>query len=116
MNITQAKIEGVKAFRAGQGRAPALNGAFMNAMHNDTVEGINAMLDAYLHGFDIASLAKDAPLPNMPSVLELARIERAAMLDALNAALDQVDAERAEGIEEPEWAALARDAVALTAE
>lgn len=76
MQINEAKMAGVEAFRAGKGRAPALNPGF-------TVRALEAgnllnLMDAYLHGWTIASLAHDAPLPTMPSVIELARIEAAA--------------------------------------
>ncbi|ATG93122.1 hypothetical protein CQB05_02890 [Paracidovorax citrulli] len=76
MQISEAKMAGVEAFRAGKGRAPALNPGFVTR----AIEAGNLLnlMDAYLHGWTIASLAHDAPLPTMPSVVELAQIEAAA--------------------------------------
>lgn len=74
MEILQAEKLGVEAFNAGLGRAPARNGAFINSMRGMRTRDMLKVMDAYLHGWDIANLAKDAVLPDMPSVIELARI------------------------------------------
>lgn len=78
MNTTQAKQHGVAAFKAGRGRAPALNKEFAQAAcaAGSTKETIRLM-DAYLHGWTIASLANGQTDPTLPSVIELAAIESA---------------------------------------
>ena len=74
MNTTQAKQQGAAAFKAGKGRAPALNQDFLadaNATGN-----LLELMKAYTHGWTIASLANSAAA-DMPSVRELAEIEAA---------------------------------------
>lgn len=80
MNTIQAKQQGVAAYRAGKGRAPALNGPFLRAACAACAAcaggELAALLDAYIHGWTIAMLADGAPA-DMPSVSELAVIEAA---------------------------------------
>ena len=75
MDANQAKQQGAAAFKAGKGRAPALNQSFLTAA---SASGkLMEMMDAYMHGWTIAMLA-DGVLDNtMPSVVELAEIEAA---------------------------------------
>jgi hypothetical protein len=75
MNTTQAKQHGASAFKAGKGRAPALNRAFLIAAN--ATGNLLALMDAYTHGWTIAMLADGAEDANMPSVRELAEIEAA---------------------------------------
>lgn len=74
MTESQAKQEGVAAYRAGYSRAPALNQGFVTAAcaTGKTVQ----MMDAYMHGWTIASLADGMPA-DFPSVRELKKIEAA---------------------------------------
>lgn len=72
MNTTQAKQQGASAFKAGKGRAPALNQAFLVAAN--AAGSLLELMKAYTHGWTIASLANSAAA-DMPSVRELAEIE-----------------------------------------
>jgi hypothetical protein len=74
MNTNQAKQQGAAAFKAGKGRAPALNQSFLVAA--DAVGNLLELMKAYTHGWTIASLASCAAV-DMPSVRELAEIESA---------------------------------------
>ena len=77
MNTIQAKQQGVAAYRAGKGCAPALNGPFLRAACAACTGGkLAALLGAYIHGWTIAMLADGAPA-DMPSVRKLAVIEAA---------------------------------------
>ncbi len=72
MNTNQAARQGVEAFRAGKGRAPALNQAFLVAAA--ATGNLLCLMDAYTNGWTVAMLAQDAPLPTMPSIASLAEI------------------------------------------
>ena len=74
MNTTQAKQQGVAAFKAGKARAPALNQSFLVAAN--AAGSLLELMKAYTHGWTIASLANGAAA-DMPSVRELAEIEAA---------------------------------------
>lgn len=75
MNIRIAEQQGVAAFQAGRQRAPALNQAFLVAISAvATGSALLELLDAYLHGWDIANLAEGVTDPTMPSVVEYNRI------------------------------------------
>lgn len=74
MNTTQAKQAGAAAFKAGKGRAPALNQAFITEA---AAGNICKLMDAYIHGWTIAMLADGVADSSMPSVHELAQIEAA---------------------------------------
>ena len=73
MTTIQAEQAGVKAFNDGRQMAPALNQAFLVAACKSETS-TTELLTAYIHGWTIAHLAKDAPIPTMPSVKELERI------------------------------------------
>ena len=75
MNTTQAKQQGAAAFKAGKGRAPALNQAFLRAASE--AGNLAALMDAYTHGWTIAMLADGVADQTMPSVRELATLEAA---------------------------------------
>jgi hypothetical protein len=75
MNTTQAKQQGAAAFKAGKGRAPALNHAFLRAASE--AGSLGKLMDAYTHGWTIAMLADGVADQTMPSVRELAAIEAA---------------------------------------
>jgi hypothetical protein len=74
MNTTQAKQQGAVAFKAGKGRAPALNQTFLTAAN--AAGNLLELMKAYTHGWTIASLANGAAA-DMPSARELAEIEAA---------------------------------------
>lgn len=74
MNTNQAKQQGAAAFKAGKGRAPALNQAFLREACS-TGNSV-ALMDAYMHGWTVAMLADGAPA-DMPSARELSAIEAA---------------------------------------
>lgn len=75
MNKTIATKAGVHAYRDGRGRAPAMNKSFLVAA---SASGeLVKMMDAYMHGWTIAMLADGIADQNMPSVVELAKIEAA---------------------------------------
>lgn len=74
MNTTQAKQQGAAAFKAGKGRAPALNQVFLAAA--DAAGDLLELMKAYTHGWTIASLA-NGESADMPSVRELSEIEAA---------------------------------------
>lgn len=66
MNTTQAKQAGIVAYKAGKGRAPALNMAFLEAA---SASGkLVAMMEAYSEGWTLAMLADGCEDENMPSV------------------------------------------------
>jgi len=71
--INKAQRAGVKAFNNGKDRAPALNQAFLKEACSSKINTI-ALLDAYLHGWDIANLANGETNQDLPSVIELKRI------------------------------------------
>jgi hypothetical protein len=73
MTINQAEKAGVKAFNDGRQAAPALHQTFLNAACKSATP-TRDLLKAYIHGWAIANLAKDAPTPTMPSVKEFERI------------------------------------------
>jgi hypothetical protein len=75
MNTTQAKQAGAEAFKAGKGRAPALNQAFITEAA--AAGNLCKLMDAYMHGWTVAMLADGAQDKTMPSVRELAAIEAA---------------------------------------
>lgn len=77
MNLNQAKLAGLKAFEAGQGRAPALNQAFTKQAMNQAETKLVDLLGAYLHGWDIGNLAEAAPA-GAPSIAARAAILEAA--------------------------------------
>lgn len=71
MTVNEAQKQGVEAYRAGMGRAPALNPAFTNqALASGR---FCKMADAYINGWDVANLADGAPA-DAPSVASLALI------------------------------------------
>jgi len=75
MNAAQAKQQGAAAFKAGKGRAPALNQAFIRAA---SASGkLTQMMDAYMNGWTVAMLADGVTDSKMPSVRALAEIEAA---------------------------------------
>lgn len=75
MNKANAAKAGVQAYRDGRGRAPALNQKFLMAA---SASGeLLKMMDAYMHGWTIAMLADGIEDKNMPSVVELAKIQAA---------------------------------------
>lgn len=75
MNKANATKAGVQAYRDGRGIAPALNQRFLVAA---SASGeLVTMMDAYMHGWTIAMLADGISDQNMPSVVELAKIEAA---------------------------------------
>lgn len=74
MTKIEAQQAGVAAFFAGKGRAPALNNEFTVAVCKLGFKEMMARMDDYTHGWTIAHLADNAPLPTMPSVGELERI------------------------------------------
>lgn len=81
MEIAQAKLKGVAAFEAGLGSAPALNAQFLKdacASKAGDMKGLSKLFSAYTNGWTFAMLAKDCDDPQMPSVIELARIKSAA--------------------------------------
>jgi hypothetical protein len=73
MNIEQAKRIGAQAHVDGRLRAPALNQAFLREAATSTSPLVD-LLDAYIAGWTVAALAKDAPLDSMPSVAEFRRL------------------------------------------
>lgn len=78
MDRNQASKHGVQAYKAGKGRAPALNQEFATAAcKGSSTKQVIALLDAYTHGWTIASLADGQCDSSMPSFIELARIENA---------------------------------------
>lgn len=79
MTDNQAKLHGVKAYKAGKGHAPALNSEFTAAACADgaTTKQVIARLKAYGYGWSIAHLADCQTDPTMPSVMELVEIEAA---------------------------------------
>ena len=77
MNIAQAKKAGAVAFQQGRSSAAAQNGAFCIEAAASDVKYVE-LLRAYLRGWTIAHLADKAPIPTMPSVIELANIMEAA--------------------------------------
>lgn len=79
MQIIQAQQSGVAAYRAGQGRAPALNQVFIAAACASATSTAS-LLQAYLYGWDIANLANGSGDPTMPSVITLAEIDGAVAL------------------------------------
>jgi hypothetical protein len=72
MDAEQARKAGAQAFQGGRDRAPALNQEFIRQAC--ATGNVAALLDAYTEGWDIARLAQDAPLPDMPSVRRLREI------------------------------------------
>jgi hypothetical protein len=77
MDAQQATKAGADAFAAGLGRAPALNQKFTAdacAAAREAGGGLVDLLGAYLHGWTVAMLADNAPLADMPSVIELRTI------------------------------------------
>jgi|TARA_R110002020_G_scaffold33894_3_gene102860 hypothetical protein len=77
MTHKQAKIEGVKAFRAGKQSAPCFNQDFLKAAcdsSNDTVR----LFESYRNGWTLAHLAEPvgqaAQDENLPSVKELKKL------------------------------------------
>lgn len=74
MTRNEAEKAGVAAQQAGMGRAPALNGSFLKAA--SAAGNLIASMDAYLHGWDVASLAANA-IAGSPSIAELQRIAAA---------------------------------------
>ena len=77
MKVDDAKRAGAQAFLAGLGRAPALNQDFTVAACAAAREGGQSLVDllgAYGTGWTVAQLAADAPLPDMPSVVEFKRL------------------------------------------
>lgn len=81
MDIAQAKLKGVAAFETGLGSAPALNGQFtaeVCACTQGNTKQLIKLLSAYTNGWTIAMLAEGCDDPQMPSVIELARIQSAA--------------------------------------
>lgn len=78
MNVLQSKQAGVAAYKAGLGRAPSLNAAFVKAAFAyASGAALVELLSGYLYGWDIANLADGAP-EDMPSVATLKSIEGAA--------------------------------------
>ena len=78
MNTAKAKQHGASAYKAGEGREPALNQEFTKAACDaSSMREVINLLDAYMHGWTIAMLADGATDETMPSVRELAEIERA---------------------------------------
>lgn len=76
MNINQALLSGARAFLNGKPRAPAQNGQFMEALFREDPErkcSTAELLQAFLTGWDRASLGHDAP-PDFPSALAFRRI------------------------------------------
>lgn len=69
-----AELEGVKAFEAGKPRAPFFNKPFVDDALAQKDLKASDIFGWYVHGWDIASLANDALLEDMPSVIELKRI------------------------------------------
>jgi hypothetical protein len=77
MTIDEAKRAGANAFIAGLGRAPALNHGFTTdaiASARETGGKLTDLLAAYGTGWTVANLAENAPLPDMPSVIEFNRL------------------------------------------
>ncbi len=74
MTELEAKQAGVRAFQAGKSRAAAQNKEFIGLLFATKQTSVKHLLTAFLHGWDVANLAADAPLPDMPSVLELQEI------------------------------------------
>lgn len=83
MNLAQARLAGLKAFDANTGRAPALNRAFIDRAFRQSESRLVDLLDAYLYGWDIASLA-NAALPGAPSIEARAAILEAAITTDTN--------------------------------
>ena len=76
MNVNDAFKAGVDAFKAGKGRAPALNHDFSRRCVL-AERGVNKLLDAYLRGWDLANLS-DGMVDEFPSVIALkAEMDRA---------------------------------------
>lgn len=77
MNSKQAQQAGVSAYQAGRGRAPSLNASFTkSACAAASGKALCALLDDYIHGWDVANLAAGA-ISTSPSVAELVRINQA---------------------------------------
>lgn len=75
MNTATAMKAGAMAFAEGRAIAPSMNQAFLRAACAEPQSGeLFVLLDAYIRGWTTAHLAKDAPLPTMPSVAALAKI------------------------------------------
>jgi hypothetical protein len=77
VTIDEAKKAGAEAFIANLGRAPALNQRFTAeacTAARETGGGLVELLGAYGTGWTVAHLAADAPLPDMPSVIEFNRL------------------------------------------
>jgi len=69
MNVNDAFKAGVDAFKAGKGRAPALNHDFLRRCVV-AERGVDKLLDAYLRGWDLANLS-DNMADDFPSVIAL---------------------------------------------
>ena len=77
MTIDDAKKAGAQAFVAGIGRPPALNKQFTAsacAAAREAGDGLAELLGAYGTGWTVANLAANAPLSDMPSVIEFNRL------------------------------------------
>ena len=77
MTIDEAKKAGAMAFVDGLGRPPALNQEFVAnacAAAREAGGGLADLLGAYGTGWTVAHLAADAPLTDMPSVIEFNRL------------------------------------------
>jgi phage-related minor tail protein len=73
MTTDDAMKAGAMAYTQGTPAAPALNAAFIAAACASAVPTA-ALLDAYGRGWTVAHLAADAPLKDMPSVIEFNRL------------------------------------------
>lgn len=69
MNMNDAFKAGVDSFKAGKGRAPALNHDFLRRAVL-AERGVNDLMDSYLRGWDLANLANGMP-DDFPSVIAL---------------------------------------------
>ena len=68
-----AERTGVLAFQGGKPMPPALNNAFIEAACHSPIKTV-ALLDAYIHGWTVASLAEREMDELLPSRKELTRI------------------------------------------
>lgn len=73
MTIHEAERTGVESFQAGRLRAPSLNSDFIQAACQSPTSTLD-LLDAYSHGWIIASLADGMTDEELPSKKELKRI------------------------------------------
>lgn len=74
MSVADAELSGVHAYRDGRPMAPALNKSFIESLRGSHI--IIKLLEGYIHGWTIASLAlSPGTLAGAPSLAELARIE-----------------------------------------